>query len=117
MKTLTCKVVIVGECGVGKTSIISKFLDTNFNSSPDSTKGANYASKELIYKEYNTKLKFDIWDTAGQENFRSLASIFYRDASIAILVYDITNKQSFDEIKKYWYNQIKENTLPKSSKI
>ena len=53
-------------------------------------------------------MNFEIWDTAGQEKYRSLSQLFYKDASIAILVFDITNEESFEEIKNYWYGQIKE---------
>ena len=58
-----------------------------------------------------------IWDTAGQEKYRSLTKIFYKDASIAILVYDITRKDSFEEIKKYWVSQLNENASKKISNI
>ncbi len=58
-----------------------------------------------------------IWDTAGQEKYRALTKIFYKDASVAILVYDITRKQSFDEIKNYWYGQLKEHAPKKLSKF
>ena len=58
----------------------------------------------------DTIIRFHIWDTAGQEKYRSNAKIFYKDAKAAILVYDITNQKSFDEIKNYWYEQIKNNT-------
>ena len=57
----------------------------------------------------NQVLNFEIWDTAGQEKYRSLTQIFYKDASIAILVYDITNKDSFEELQNYWYEQIKDS--------
>lgn len=56
-----------------------------------------------------------IWDTAGQEKYRSLTKIFYKDASVAIMVYDITRKDSFEEIKKYWVNQLNENASKKIS--
>ena len=55
------------------------------------------------------KIKFDVWDTAGQEIYRSIGKIFYNDAKVVILVYDISNKKSFIEIKNYWYESIKEN--------
>ena len=53
-------------------------------------------------------LTFDIWDTAGQEKYRSLAKIFYKDAKAVVLVYDVTNEKSFNEMKDYWYEQIKQ---------
>ena len=73
------------------------------------TTGASYAGKELIFKDFNNQVvKFEIWDTAGQEKYRSLTQIFYKDASIAILVYDITDSDSFEELQNYWYKQLQE---------
>lgn len=105
-----CKVVLLGEAGVGKTSIISRFIHNKFEENLETTTGASYAGKNMIFKDYhNTVVKFEIWDTAGQEKYRSLTQIFYKDASIAILVYDITNEESFDEIQNYWIEQIRES--------
>ena len=104
-----CKVVLLGESGVGKTSIISRFINNTFEENLVTTTGASYAGKTMTFDEYNGKtIKFEIWDTAGQEKYRSLTKIFYKDAAVAILVYDITRKDSFDEIKNYWYNQLKD---------
>jgi Ras-related protein Rab-22 len=104
-----CKVVLLGESGVGKTSIISRFINDTFEEGLVTTTGASYAGKDMEFKDYqNQVIRFEIWDTAGQEKYRSLAQIFYKDAAIAILVYDITNEESFEEIQKYWYNQLKE---------
>ena len=65
----------------------------------------------LKFDEFNGKrIKLNIWDTAGQERFRALSKIFYQDANAAILVYDITDKKSFEQIKLYWVNQIKEHS-------
>ena len=62
-------------------------------------------------------MQYEIWDTAGEERYKGLAKIFYKDAAIAILVYDITNRKSFGEIKKYWHEQIKEGSSSSISKI
>ena len=110
---LTCKVVLVGESGVGKTSIISKYIHKLFNSVRLATTGASFSTK--VVELGDKSIKFEIWDTAGQERFRSLAKVFYKNASVCILVYDITRKDSFNEIKKYWLNQIKENAPPNIS--
>ena len=111
-ETQVVKVVLLGESSVGKTSIISRFIDDAFNQNYQNsitTTGASYATKRMMFKDYkNQIIKFEIWDTAGQEKYRSLTQIFYKDASIAILVYDITNESSFEEMQNYWYEQIKE---------
>ena len=112
-----CKVILIGESGVGKTSIIVRFISDDFSPYLHSTTGASYASKIIDFNDYGKKVQFQIWDTAGQEMYRGLTKIFYKDAKIVILVYDITKKQSFEEIKKYWYNQIKENSSEEISKI
>ena len=63
-----------------------------------------------------TTVGLTIWDTAGQEKYRSIIKIFYKDANVAILVYDISRRESFEEIKNYWYGQVKDNALKKTSK-
>ena len=112
-----CKVILVGESGVGKTCIIVRFVSEEYKEQTISTTGASYASKIMEFKEYKNALQFQIWDTAGQEKYRGLTKLFYKDAKIVILVYDMTNRRSFDEIKNYWYNQIKENSSEEISKI
>ena len=104
-----CKVVLLGDSGVGKTCIISRYISGSFDSSSASTNGASYASKKVEYKDINKTLILDIWDTAGQEKYKSLTKFFYKDAAVAILVYDISLKQSFENVKNYWYQQIQEN--------
>ena len=102
-----CKTIIVGNSGVGKTSIISRYLG-KYNPKEKSTIGASFTNKLEIIND--NKILFEIWDTAGQEKFRSINSIFYQDANICILVYDITNQKSFEELKDYWYNSVLENS-------
>ena len=104
----TCKVVMVGETGVGKTSIISRYIYNEFSKIVISTTGASYA-KKLLQIDKENKIQFQIWDTAGQERFRSLAKIFYQNASAVIIVYDITVRETFENIKEYWIKEIKEN--------
>ena len=105
-----CKVVLLGESGVGKTNIISRYINNTFSETLETSSGASYISKIMTFKEYNNKtINFEIWDTAGQEKYRSLTQLFYKDAQIAILVYDITNEESYEEIQNYWYDQIKES--------
>ena len=98
------KVVLVGEAGVGKTCIIQRFCENKFTPNTISTNGAANAAQILKVDDYIFNL--DIWDTAGQEIYRSLNRIFYKNSRIAILVYDITNEKSFEEVKEYWYEQV-----------
>ena len=103
----TYKVILVGESNVGKTSIMYRFTKGDFkeNSSPSLT--ASYAEKTIKLEKYKGKeIQFGIWDTAGQEKFRSLSKNFFQNATAAILVYDITKESSFEEIKKFWCNHV-----------
>ena len=104
------KVVLLGESGVGKTSIITQFISKKFNQRCPTSVSAQFISKIMKFPEYSKNLKFDIWDTVGQEKYRSLTKIFYKDADIIIFVYDITTEFSFKAIKDYWYKETKEHT-------
>ena len=104
----TIKIVLLGESGVGKTSIISQFIDQTFQEDLQSSTGGTFSSKTFTY-DNGKILKLEIWDTAGQERYRALTKMFYKDANAAILVYDITRKRSFEELQNYWFEQIKES--------
>ena len=103
------KVVLVGESGVGKTSMITQFIDQTFQEDQQSTTGGTFSTKDVIC-DGSKILRFEIWDTAGQEKYRSLTTMFYKDANAAVLVYDVTRAESFEELKNYWAKQIKENS-------
>lgn len=106
---LSCKIVLIGETGVGKTSIINRLTKNQFEENEESTMGAAYANHTIRLKKLkNKELKVNIWDTAGQEQYRSLAKVFYKEAAIAILVYNITKRDTFTEMKNYWYKQLKD---------
>ena len=107
-KPPSCKVVLVGDSGVGKTCIISRYISGAFNQNSPSTNGASYASKLITFDELKKSISLDIWDTAGQEKYKSLTKFFYKDAAVAILVYDVTNRNSFESMKNFWYGQIKD---------
>ena len=109
---ITCKVVLIGESGVGKTSIISRYINNTFKSQLMSTPGANFVTKTVFIQDKNQSIKFEIWDTAGQEKYRALTKVFYKNSAVCILVYDITRKASFEEIKNYWVDEIKTNGSP-----
>ena len=106
----TCKIVLVGDAGTGKTCIISRFVNDSFQKSQMTTACPSFCTKTISYPEYNKTINLDIWDTAGQEIYRAISKLFYKGACVGILVYDITSQKSFDSIKDYWYNELKENT-------
>ena len=103
------KVVLLGESGVGKTSIISQFITHKFDPHRETSLSAQFVSKTMDFPDIGQSIKFDIWDTVGQEKYRSLAKIFYKDAKAIIFVYDITTEYSFESIKNYWYDETKAN--------
>ena len=98
---ITCKVVLVGESGVGKTSIIKRYVRDEFSDIMEANINSSCFTKTLEIKKYNKSITFDIWDTAGQEKYRSIANHFFINTSIAILVYDITERESFNCIKNF----------------
>jgi len=102
-----CKVVFLGDKNVGKTTIINQYINNRFLVNVESTFSACFYQKSL--KVNGTKINFDIWDTAGEEAYRSLTKIFLNKAKICVLVYDITKEKTFDDIKNVWYNLILEH--------
>jgi small GTP-binding protein len=164
-QTIPIKIIMVGAMNVGKTSLVTKYATGKIAGHTKTTKNASYVSKRkkintlnfeirlwdtagqekyksltklftkdskiaiLVYSidseesfnalddwlklvkstnENNLNFEIRLWDTAGQEKYRSLAKIFYKDAKVIVLVYDITSKDSFVQMKEYWYEQIKQ---------
>ena len=99
------KVILIGESSIGKTAIIHRFIYDKYSSDYSQTIGPNFFQKEI--KIENKILKLDIWDTAGEEKFRAITKIFFNEVHICFLVYDITSKKSFNQMKEYWFEQIK----------
>jgi len=108
LNPIQVKVILVGDSGVGKTSIISRYID-KYSTNVASTLTTSYFSKSEKIYDYN--INFQIWDTVGQEQFRSLNTLFIKDAQICLMVYDITKKSSFFSIKDYWYETILSNSV------
>lgn len=98
------KAIILGETQVGKTALINRIKDNKFETGYISTSAPSQNEISLEIKEETIKITF--WDTAGQEKFRSLNKLFYKNAEIVLLVYSIDNRTSFEELKNYWYNEV-----------
>ena len=98
------KVVLLGDTGVGKSSLVLRFVNNNFRPYSEATIGASFMSKMI--KVDGSLIKFQIWDTAGQEKYHSLAPMYYRNAAAAIIVYDITRKDTFRTLKS-WVEELK----------
>ena len=109
-----CNLLIVGDATVGKTCILRRFAQDKFTSNYISTVGIDFFTKDVLLDD--KKIHIKIWDTAGQERYRSLTQGFFRKAEGIIIVYDITNEKSFNNLK-FWIESIESNTSSQSSKI
>ena len=99
------KLIFIGESGVGKTSLIKQFIDKYFIDKKLTTIGHDILQKE-IYLSEDKKIILNIWDTCGQEQFRTINQLFLKNAKIVLFVYDITQKKSFEELKNFWYEYV-----------
>ena len=106
MSLETIKVVLVGESGTGKTSIIQQFAYKIFDPNCATSISSQYVSQVMNIPAINKSLKLEIWDTAGQERYRSMAKLFYQDAKIIIFVYDFTSRSSFDYLINFWIPEV-----------
>ncbi|XP_061104286.1 ras-related protein Rab-6A-like isoform X2 [Conger conger] len=98
------KLVFLGEQSVGKTSLITRFMYDSFDNTYQATIGIDFLSKTMYLEDRTVRLQ--LWDTAGQERFRSLIPSYIRDSTIAVVVYDITNLNSFQQTSK-WIDDVR----------
>ncbi len=103
------KVVLLGEVAVGKSCLISRFINDTFITNHVTTLAGSFSSKNVFYDKANKTITYEIWDTAGQEKYRAVNKMFYQDANVVILVLDITRRDTFEAIKSYWYTEIRDN--------
>jgi len=109
-KIFQFKLVLLGESAVGKSSLVLRFVKGQFLDYQESTIGAAFLTQTVCLND--TTVKFEIWDTAGQERYHSLAPMYYRGAQAAIVVYDITNADSFERAKKNWVKELQRQGNP-----
>lgn len=105
MATTKVKLVLLGDTAVGKTCIVQRYVNNDFTDDLNSTIGVSFLMKTVLLGE--RKVELEIWDTAGQETYRSILPLYYRGAAIVVLVYDITNKESLKQAK-WWVRQVKQ---------
>ena len=103
---IVLKLLLLGDSSVGKTSILLKYISNKFDESSISTVGVDYMDKIIDYNKF--KIKLQIWDTSGEEKFRTITKNFYRNADGLLVVFDLTKKESYDHIKS-WLDEAKEN--------
>ena len=104
------KVILIGDSGVGKTNIMSKYLKNQFMENSKATVGVEFGSK--LFNHQGHKIKAQIWDTAGQEKYKAITGAYYKGSKGAFIVYDITKKDTFASIER-WVNDLKATSDPK----
>merc|ERR1712130_254203 len=100
------KVVLIGDSGVGKSNLLSRFTRNEFNLDSKSTIGVEFATRSIQVD--NKTIKAQIWDTAGQERYRAITSAYYRGAVGALLVYDISKQVTFENVER-WLNELRDH--------
>ena len=108
------KIVLIGDTSVGKTNILSKYLSNEFDPDSKATVGVEFGTRD--FKIENNTVKVQIWDTAGQERYRSITNAYYKGAKGSLLVYDITNPKTFENVDK-WLSDLKTNAEEKISVV
>ena len=101
------KYIVIGDSSVGKSCIVAKYLTGGFEEEFKTTIGIEFGSKDLTINDKVYRLQ--IWDTAGQESFRSITRAYYKNSACSFIVYDVTNKQSFLNVQD-WFNECKKQT-------
>jgi len=111
-KKVFLKVIVLGDSGVGKTSLMNQYVHKRFSNQYKATIGADFLTKEVMIVDKLVTLQ--IWDTAGQERFQSLGVAFYRGADSCVLVHDITEAKSFDSLES-WMDEFLAHAAPRNS--
>lgn len=101
------KYIMIGDYSVGKSSILRRFIESNFKTSISPTTAPEFISQTMSIN--NIPIKVEVWDTSGSENYMSVTRNYYRNCAAAILVYDITRRESFQNILR-WYQEAKNNS-------
>ena len=108
-ETSIAKILIIGQAGTGKSSLTARYTDDTFYPNTCSTIGIDFRVKTIkIGNEYETPnlIKLQIWDTAGQERFNAIVSAFYRNVTGVLVIFDLTSRESFEEVKNRWLPQL-----------
>ena len=111
---MICKIVIIGDAGTGKTNILSQYINNKFEQDSKATIGVELSCKTFTIN--NDKITAQLWDTAGQERYKSITKAYFKGALGALVVYDITNKISFENTEK-WISDLRNYTNPNISII
>lgn len=104
----TFKILLVGDSGVGKTCLLTRFTSDQYDGNVDATVGVDFGTKQLLIED--TDVKLTVWDTAGQERFRTLTSTFYRGAAGVIYVFDVTRRKTLESLEKSWMDEVDQHS-------
>ena len=107
-KEILQRILLIGDSGVGKTSILEKYINNNFPENYKASKGMDYKTKIITFEDGNI-IKFQIWDTSGHERFLSITKTYYKAANGFILIYDVNNEDSYINLNKWIEGIKKEN--------
>jgi len=107
MYDYSIRIILIGDCAVGKTAFSKKLMNDTFSSKYDATIGVDYSSKTIILNNTDV-IKCQIWDTAGQESFAPLIKTYYRDVGGVILMYDVNDRKTYTDLT-FWLNEIEKN--------
>ena len=110
-KGISYPVILVGAAYVGKTALLYRYILDDIPEGLTSTVGVEFTKRAVVHRESGSKVQLHIWDTAGQERFKSVTKHHYRGADACLLVFDISNKDSFDELPN-WLAELRENSGP-----
>jgi small GTP-binding protein len=99
------KVVLVGNSGVGKSALLGRFVDDKFTADTHSTIGVDFRFRSLETPG-GDKVKLQIWDTAGQDTFRSIVSAYYNGANAIVIVFDLSKPDSFQDLRDFWFKEV-----------
>ncbi|CAC5381424.1 RAB11B [Mytilus coruscus] len=103
------KVVLIGDSGVGKTNLLSRYTRNEFDAESKTTIGVEFSTRNMVIK--GKTIRAQIWDTAGQERYRAITSVYYRQAVGALVVYDITKRHTFENLQK-WLSELQQHADP-----
>ncbi|MBD3352098.1 MAG: GTP-binding protein [Candidatus Lokiarchaeota archaeon] len=119
VKEFVFKIAVLGSAGVGKTSLINRYVDRMFTEDYKPTLGASIIAKDVVIEKTDIRyaVRLVLWDLAGQEKYESVRPMYFQGCVGAILVYDVTRAPSFNEIEEKWLNDFKQYALPNSSYI
>ena len=102
------KVVLLGDAFVGKSTLLERFISNRVNPDPQATVGGLEYKHSYYLNSSGRELELELWDIAGGESFRNMTSLYFRDADAAILVFDVTDRASFESLKSHWLKDLRE---------